>query len=188
MPSKEEYWKNPEKYRKDANAYRIKNPEWKKRTSREWAAKIRLERPEVDREKQKRYRQAHPEICKERTKEWLTRHPGYYMLKNAFQRSKDRGLPFNITLADIIIPAVCPVLGMPFGVYRGQGRGGFKPDAPSLDRIIPSLGYVRGNICVISNLANSIKRDGTAEQLMKVAVWLSTETARVEAELAHATS
>ena len=41
--------------------------------------------------------------------------------------------------------------------------------APSLDRLIPELGYVKGNIAVVSTRANIIKRDATPEELMKVA-------------------
>jgi hypothetical protein len=38
-----------------------------------------------------------------------------------------------------------------------------------LDRLIPELGYVKGNIAVVSTRANTLKRDATPEELMKVA-------------------
>ncbi len=39
---------------------------------------------------------------------------------------------------------------------------------PTLDRIIPSRGYVRGNIAVISFRANFLKRDATLDELRKI--------------------
>ena len=42
--------------------------------------------------------------------------------------------------------------------------------------------YVKGNVQVISHRADILKRDGTAEELMKIALWLAGETARVRAE------
>lgn len=39
---------------------------------------------------------------------------------------------------------------------------------PSLDRVVPSLGYVKGNVRVISFRANRIKSDATADELRAV--------------------
>lgn len=36
---------------------------------------------------------------------------------------------------------------------------------PSLDKIIPKLGYVKGNVWVVSNKANRIKSNATIEEL-----------------------
>jgi hypothetical protein len=41
-----------------------------------------------------------------------------------------------------------------------------------MDRIIPQLGYVKGNIAFISVLANSIKQNVTEKELYSVADWL----------------
>lgn len=38
-------------------------------------------------------------------------------------------------------------------------------DSPSIDKVIPELGYVRGNVWVISNKANRIKNNATLEEL-----------------------
>lgn len=81
-------------------------------------------------------------------------------------RAKKKGLPFNLEHSDIVIPDVCPVLGIP--LERNFGKGFSSHNSPSVDRIIPHLGYVKGNIIVISTLANRIKQDATPEQILKV--------------------
>lgn len=66
-------------------------------------------------------------------------------------------IQFNIEAEDIQIPDVCPIMGVPF-VF---GLGPNHPLGPSVDRIKPELGYVKGNVCVISRIANRIKSDCT---------------------------
>ena len=68
-----------------------------------------------------------------------------------------------------MIPLHCPVLGLP--LYRNSGGAAQGPNSPSLDRIDPDLGYVRGNVKVISARANSIKSNATPEELLRVAAY-----------------
>ncbi len=96
------------------------------------------------------------------------------MLKNARRRAKDCGVPFSITEADCIVPAVCPILGIP--LFRGKGQNGFSDNSPSLDRIIPELGYVPGNVCVISYRANRIKSDASRAELHAIADYIDRHT------------
>jgi hypothetical protein len=88
------------------------------------------------------------------------------MRNDAKKRAKKKGLPFDIELDDIIIPDICPLLGIRLAKAEG---GAPAPHSPSLDRIIPELGYVRGNIQVLSYLANSMKQNATTEQLITFA-------------------
>lgn len=81
----------------------------------------------------------------------------------AKQRARKKKLPFNLTLEDIVIPDKCPALGIRLVPGEGSSR------SPTLDRIVPSLGYTRGNIVVISALANAIKSTGTPSEILKVA-------------------
>ena len=67
-----------------------------------------------------------------------------------------------------IAPDKCPVFGEPFA-ERGVG---FSRWSPSIDKINPALGYVRGNIQVLSVLANCMKRDASPEELNKFADWV----------------
>jgi len=87
------------------------------------------------------------------------------MVGAAKARAKKAGVPFNITAADVVIPQTCPVLGLSLLVGQTQASD----QSPSLDRVVPLLGYVRGNILVISNRANRIKNNATIPELRRVA-------------------
>jgi hypothetical protein len=94
-------------------------------------------------------------------------------------RAKRKGLPFSITAADIVIPERCPVLGIPLAPGSGGPGVGPAGNAPTLDRIVPSLGYVPGNVVVISWRANRIKADATPDELDAIASWVRRVTAAV---------
>jgi hypothetical protein len=88
----------------------------------------------------------------------------YGMLERARWRAKKYGLSFNLTINDIHIPSICPLLGIPLRVNRGT-TGTSSDNSPSLDRINSENGYTRDNIWVISQKANRIKSDLTVEQM-----------------------
>ncbi len=77
------------------------------------------------------------------------------------------GIPFNLSIEDIVIPDRCPALGIPLRPGSGVSHDG----SPQLDRLVPDLGYVKGNVVVISRLANTIKQRATANQIRAVADW-----------------
>jgi hypothetical protein len=52
--------------------------------------------------------------------------------------------------------------------------------SPSIDRIIPSLGYVRGNVVIVSMRANRIKTDATDAELRRVAKFYTKAVRRVK--------
>lgn len=105
------------------------------------------------------------------TKHGLSRTLAYHMLKGAYNRAVKEGLPFNLELSDIAIPEFCPVFGVRLNTKAGQDR----ESAPSLDKIIPELGYVKGNIRVISGRANRIKNDGTWQEHLAIAEYIQKE-------------
>jgi hypothetical protein len=94
------------------------------------------------------------------------------LLKSARGRAKKQNVPFDITIDDIIIPEFCPVLG----IKIEQGIGKNTDNSPSLDKIIPKKGYVKGNIKIISWRANSLKRDSSIEELKKIIAYIETNT------------
>ena len=89
------------------------------------------------------------------------------MLSRCKYRAKQSGLFFNLTKDDVVIPEFCPVLGIKLRqmLIDEEPKKGYHPKAPSLDRIIPELGYVKGNVRVISARANLLKNDATISEL-----------------------
>jgi len=84
-----------------------------------------------------------------------------YMLVIARAGAKKRGIYFNLTAEDIIIPTHCPVLGIELKKTLGR-----EDCTPSLDRIDNDLGYVKDNVWVISFKANRCKSDLNKEELL----------------------
>lgn len=82
-------------------------------------------------------------------------------------------VPHTIKASDVvsILTEQCPVFGTPF-VFKGNKR--MIPESPSLDRLDPKLGYVPGNITVISVKANLIKSAYGSEDILKVGEWLKS--------------
>lgn len=95
------------------------------------------------------------------------------MLQTAKKRAREQSLPFDLTEDDIFIPEHCPVLGIPLRPASGRG---FHPSSPTLDRLVPELGYVRGNVAVISCRANILKSNGTAEEHERIAAWMRSRS------------
>ena len=100
------------------------------------------------------------------------------MVNNAKYRAQQKNLPFDIDLGYIRsmvgnhaqLASHCPVLGVPleWSCERDIGRITL-PNSPSLDRIDPSKGYVKGNVWIISHRANQIKSDASHDELKCVA-------------------
>lgn len=90
------------------------------------------------------------------------------MLISARKRAKDSHIPYALHPQDITIPKVCPI----FGLELKRNKDNFGECSPSLDRMNSKLGYVPGNVAVISWKANRIKNDGTATEHEKIATWM----------------
>jgi hypothetical protein len=85
-------------------------------------------------------------------------------------RARKEGIPFALTESDIIVPLVCPVLGIPIIAHDISRRD----HAPSVDKIKPELGYISGNVKVISFKANRLRSNASAEELRKVAEYAAS--------------
>jgi hypothetical protein len=113
------------------------------------------------------FRKNHPnwgKICWSR----MRLDPRKELLKAARRRAKHRNRPFSITLQDIVIPEVCPILGI-----RLESSKDFPTEeSPSLDEVVVGRGYVAGNIQIISRKANTMKSNATPEELLKFSIWV----------------
>ena len=96
---------------------------------------------------------------------YRTLNPEKHMWSRSKYRAKKQGKEFTISVSDIVIPPVCPVLGIPIFVQVGEGH---YDNAPSLDRIDNSKGYVKGNVAVISEKANRLKNWGSLEDFENI--------------------
>lgn len=96
--------------------------------------------------------------------------PEKKMLARAKARAIKYNIECNIDLDDIEIPKLCPVLHIPLICHSGSSGG--KPDSPSLDRIDNTKGYIKGNVIVLSHLANMMKSSASTENLIDFAKWV----------------
>jgi len=86
--------------------------------------------------------------------------------KNAASKAN---VPFTILFEEIEQPEYCPVLGIKLNYAWGGNNGHLRdPAKATLDKVIPRLGYVPGNVFVISWRANKLKSDMTIEELEKI--------------------
>lgn len=81
--------------------------------------------------------------------------------KNKKRRHTDN--PFDISVDDIYIPEYCPYLNVKLSTDFSDVHS---PFYFSIDRIDSSKGYVKGNIQVISKMANTMKNNATIEELV----------------------
>lgn len=103
---------------------------------------------------------------KQKSIEWNTKNPKKKMLNAARKTAKVKNLEFNITEEDLVIPEYCPYLNCKLTNIQGQGR--VKTNM-SIDRIDPTKGYIKGNVQIISHLANVMKQDCSQEELVAFA-------------------
>lgn len=137
--------------------------------------KLRDERRRTDvifinreREKGRAYRKANPHMAKE----WQAKNPERHMLNTIKGHAKRLNIKCTITVEDIVIPKRCPVFGIP--LKRGKGRSWL--NSPTVDRLDARKGYVKGNVAIISNFANSLKGRATAAQHRRIADWMDRQS------------
>lgn len=165
-----------------------KNPEQEKEYHKEWYQKNK----ELIREKQKQYYEnnkddintkikkyrenlgdAYKDYSNERSTVYRQKNPEKSMYTLLKSRAKKFNIPFNLNIEDIKIPEKCPVLNIPLLKESVKGgKKGPKHNSPSIDRIDNSKGYIKENIQVISNQANTMKNRASPEELLQFAFWV----------------
>lgn len=92
------------------------------------------------------------------------------MLRDAKARAKAEGLPLNIDEDYIrsLVTTHCPALGIRLDFYATTTT----PASPSLDRFYPDLGYIKGNLRILSHRANVIKNNSSVEERLMLVAWM----------------
>lgn len=97
-----------------------------------------------------------------------------YLLNRMRSTASKLQVPFDLELSDIIVPTHCPVLGIPLEFGRSTPGKKWRDNSPSVDRIVPEKGYVKGNIVIVSYRANRIKNDSTLVELQMITDFYTT--------------
>ena len=127
----------------------------------------RLNHPEKMKEYYQRYYNKNKDKFKNKLNKWREKNHEKAILLRAKQRAKQKDFEFSLDAVDIVIPLRCPILDIE--IIRNKS---IKANSPSLDRIDNTKGYIKGNIMVISNKANTMKNNATPEELIKFAKWV----------------
>jgi hypothetical protein len=91
------------------------------------------------------------------------------------QYAHRNGIPFTVEFDSLEKPEHCPVFGVKLN-YGWSGENRRDGAKATLDKIIPELGYVPGNVCIISWRANKLKSDMTLEELEKIINYIKEKT------------
>ena len=103
-----------------------------------------------------------------RDRDWKYR-ANEILYMNAKARAKRMNLSFELERCDIIIPDICPVLGIK--LFRESKKDWHH--APSIDRVDNTKGYLKNNIMIISRRANILKKDATFDELIMIGKFYS---------------
>lgn len=148
------YERNREACILKANLWQLNNPEKRKEIAKRWSINNRDKKQQY----QDRYRKDHPEK---------------YLFNLAKRRALSKGKEFTISLEEIIIPVICPLLGIEINSYSPTND-----QRPSIDRIDSSKGYIPGNVWVVSWKANRLKNSATLKELQTMVVNLEKRMAQ----------
>lgn len=103
---------------------------------------------------------------------WRSKNPLKAIFATKRANAKHVAMPFTLRFEDIEWPERCPALGTLLE-YAGSAGQRDPRVTPSFDRIDSSLGYVRGNVQIISQAANMIKNQFSPREIRLVADWLA---------------
>jgi hypothetical protein len=116
-----------------------------------------------NRDKMREYNKAYKSKDNEKYQQYCKSNYAMWLLSNAKRAEKDRGIPCNLDISDIIIPTHCPYLGFELTTIRGAGQ---LDTNASIDKINPKLGYTKGNVEIISRKANRMKNNASPKELI----------------------
>lgn len=86
-----------------------------------------------------------------------------YIIRNIKFSAKRRNIEFDLHFKDIELPLYCPILNIE--LEYSKKFAGNEINRATVDRIDNSKGYIKGNVIIISRLANTMKNSANFEQL-----------------------
>ena len=104
----------------------------------------------------------HKERILEKQRKQTEDNPLQRLFWNCKSSAKRRGILWEITIEDLVVPTHCPYLGVALTFLPGRSH---QPSRPSIDRKDSSKGYTPDNVEVISMKANMMKQNATADEL-----------------------
>jgi hypothetical protein len=151
---------NRDKHRESSKKYSAKNRDKIRARVAKWAS----DNAERRRIKGREFKRKTADKIKIRERENLLSDPSRHWTRRAVIRCKSRAKKeealFNIDSSDLLpLPEFCSV----FGIKLDYLGGSVRREWASVDRIIPSLGYVKGNVRVISQAANWAKSNSDGD-------------------------
>jgi hypothetical protein len=155
-------------YQRNRASQDAKNKEWVKNNRAKQTALVL------------RWQRENPEAVAAIRERYKANNPDFSTYDIMRQRAKKRGVPCELTRKQVTQMVaqtkVCPVLGIPLQ------RGKTKPvdNSPSIDCFYPKMGYVPGNVFVISYRANMLKSNATVEEVRALLAWMEATTVIIE--------
>lgn len=99
-------------------------------------------------------------------------------LRRAKYRARDKDVPFDISIDDLLpLPTHCPIFNIELDY---QAIANVQLNCASIDRVIPELGYVKGNVRIMSWKANKLKSFGTADEHRAIAKFMTENDPRLD--------
>jgi hypothetical protein len=145
---------------------RAKNKEWRE-NNKEYVREKKKENYAENRERSisqsQAWRLANPERARQNNKTWQKNNWESMAMSRCKARAKKKGIPFDMSKSDLLdskgnLPEFCPVFPhIKLDYSSGQDRRLWA----SVDRKTPNLGYIKGNVWVISWAANMWKTNGS---------------------------
>ena len=132
------------------------------------------------------WRKDNPERARENQRASRTRNYHSRMWREMRTRAADQGVPFSITLEEVKhlldTTPVCPG----FKILLSRSNTKTADNSVSFDKFEPALGYVSGNVFVISWRANKLKGNATYDELQRVVAWMAGRRYRARLIAANA--
>lgn len=100
----------------------------------------------------------------------------YAITKRSWCRKREVAFEVSGEYLESIWTGTCPVFGTKLNIPMKDARGRGSDHTAHLDRLEPSLGYVKGNVAWLSGRANRIKYDATLGELKQLVEWMERAT------------